>query len=209
MSEDKFIYNNGQQICYFYTEINGETIYYTSYNPTDDGIVLGDTIAEEDLEGLYDYARGCIGWTYEGYPVYEIVHIKIDNEAWEITEQDDGTVFYYRDGVGYLRVEENDAVCYVRASLVETDNGKRVVCHIKSGKLTGSEANYYIDSYFSNLLNINGSEITITKQFFEAIEMDYLDKFYLQLVFSNESNPDSWLYDYSLDYYEIQTLFIQ
>ena len=206
MSEDEFIYNNGQQIYYFYTEINGEKTYYKSYNPSDDGIILGDTIAYEDLEGLYYYENGCIGWTDEGYAVYEIVHIKIDDEAWEITAQDDGTVFYYRDGVGYLRVQERYTACYVRASLVENNGDMEVLCHIRSGKLTGSEANNYVDTYFSDLLNINGSEITITEQFFEAIEMDYLDKFYLQLHFY-DSTDSGYGFAYDIDYYELMALF--
>jgi len=210
MDADCF-YSETADRVYYYLVIDDEDneTYYTDVEYVDYyNIIVDGLIDFEDISGIC-YNDYFYGYTSEGYQVYELIYYV--QPAWEMIPQSDGTVYLHLDGKGFLQIQENDGTYYVPARLIKGVNGAddEIICFIASGSFTSSET-VHIDNYYEGYIDVNGNEITISKDFFDFIKNSDTDKndFNLSISLLDKSYENASSKYCHISYYELETFFM-
>ena len=202
ISEAEFNSMNLDKVWYYMVvDENGKQTYYTKFIPSDFGFApAGDVINPYDIIGD-KRNQTLLGYTPEGCAIYEVVYIIDTGDSTEWTEeiQSDGTVFLHKNGVGYLKVNQNGTNYYVEARKVDMADGTtQIYCFVRKGCLTYSEMEQYSDDVIDQYIKIDGNVITITKDFYEIAKNSNRNEFRMQFYAGNY---------YHFDYYKIEALF--
>ena len=181
----------------------GATKYYGKidfdYDSNGDAfVVLTEELAEApnytDCESYQFDEKTADGWT-----VWEISYYEISEEEWTITELDDGTVFYEKDGEGYLKGQDGYYVYARRIYDWDTDESY-IVCELDRAYLDTDDIKQMgiMDEYF--VLNDAKTMLTISKDLLDLIPEECRDDFY---IYINTGYGDE-----EISYYELEGLFM-
>ena len=210
MSEEQFEKEALNTVWYFMVEntSTGERTFYNDYIPSDTGFApAGDIIDEGSIIGTFK-EQNLLGYTAEGYPLYEMYYIAdpdAENSGWNEEVIDEKTVFLQKSGVGYLQIKESQANYYVKAHKVSmSDGSEQIYCNIDEAVLYGSEANGNNAPFFGEYIIADGRTLTFTADFLELIRGNNRNNFYIDV---NLADPNaSWTL--SLSYYDIESFFM-
>lgn len=188
----------------------GEARYYTEFIPSDYGFTpSGIEVYEWEISGDL-YSQTLLGYTADGNPMYEYaywVNESSDNFEYTTEVQSDGTVFYHKDGKGYLKVTSKyGQVYYVEARKVTNADGtSEILCFLMGPHLTGNETSSYAEEVRnSKYIQIKGNTVTIKKNMVNGILNEYRDHGYIEIHISFSNGNSNW---YNVDYYDILSWF--
>ena len=198
--------------CYkVFNSESGEETYYSKFIPSDLGFTPVDEITDPSFIFDKDYSETLLGYTADGMALYEIsYYVQPDDEGaeWTEEEQDDGTVFLHKNGIGYLKVTEKNGIYYVRARKVEMEDGSsNIYCFLRTGCLIGGEIGDFVGTALDGYVTVSLNTITITEEFLEVAKNNDRNEFYV--MFSEyDIHTDFIGYSLRLDYYMLESLFM-
>ncbi|MBE6633136.1 MAG: hypothetical protein E7620_02195 [Ruminococcaceae bacterium] len=200
ISEEQFQSSFLSKDWYYFVDTDQGRLLYNAISFDRDGnVILDEILTDDQLPNGDFYDQTHIGYTVEGYSVYEVLLYVEDTEGieYETLPQDDGTVYYERKGQGYLKAQDG---YYVDAIKVSTDDGSyKIVCGLYQPTL-GDYQLQQIDQ-MSKLFLIDEENQSITIQ---AGTMEFLKEFadFFELYIG--TNYDS----YWFTYYELENLYL-
>ncbi len=195
---------------YVVEDDDGNLTFYTEFIPSDAGFApAGDVVDPDTIDG-WCYGETLLGYTADGDPLYEYAYyINEDSESFTYTAetQDDGTIFYHRNGAGYLRVESDDGPYYVRARKVTNQDGStQIYCFLGTAMLSSTDVEEDASGVMNQFVTVDGNEVTISRDFLEiAAYGDYdRDVLWLRVYYGEKDGYYTTVY---FDYYRLAALF--
>ena len=176
---------------------NVEHRYFAEFIPSDLGF---STVGEEIYPEIPDdYSQTLLGYTADGYALYEIsYYVEVEGEGSDYTAeaQSDGTVFLHKNGVGYLKVTENGTNYYVRARKVTQEDGsEEIYCFLKGAVIDADDLEDTTD-----FVTISDNKITFSAELLEAAKSSNRNEMYIRFW------VNGWG-DMHLNYYQLEALF--
>lgn len=174
--------------------------YYSEFIPSDNGFVPSGTIVDPSvIEEIY--SETILGYTADGNPIYEIAYwVTEDASPYTKETQSDGTVFYHKNGVGYLEVTQKYGnKYYVRARKVTMNDGStQIYCFLRGAVIRPRDI--HNDTIMDKYVSVSGNKVTISADFLNTIEeRDYYN--YVIYLYTNWSSIH-------FTYYELESLFL-
>ena len=211
ISQSKFESMALDKVWYYVVEDDdGNLTFYTEFIPSDAGFApSGEEVDPDSIDG-WCYEETLLGYTADGDPLYEYAYyINEDSESFTYTTetQADGTIFYHRNGAGYLRVESEDGPYYVRARKVTNQDGStQIYCFLGTAMLTSDDVNEDANGVMSQYVTMDGNEVTISRDFLEIAAYGDYDRDVLWFrVYYGEK--DGYYDTVWFDYYRLAALF--
>ena len=176
-------------------------VYYSEFIPSDLGFTPSGDIVDPSIIGEV-YSKTILGYTKEGYALYEIAYwVTGDESPYTRETMSDGTVFVHKDGVGYLEVTEKYGYkYYVRARKVTMDDGSTEIYCFLRGAVLRADHLHDSDELLKDYISYEGNKLTISEDFLQLIkDKSYNDIFRVYI----EHYGNVWF-----DYYQLQSLFM-
>ena len=189
---------------------DGNLTFYTEFIPSDAGFApTGDVVDPDSIDG-WCYGETLLGYTADGDCLYEYAYyINEDSESFTYTAetQDDGTIFYHRNGAGYLRVESDDGPYYVRARKVTNQDGStQIYCFLGTAMLSSTDVEEDASGVMNQFVTVDGNKVTVSRDFLEiAAYGDYnRNVLWLKVYYGEKDGYYTTVY---FDYYRLAALF--
>ncbi|MBR6794766.1 MAG: hypothetical protein IKM52_01500, partial [Clostridia bacterium] len=197
-----------RDLVWYYMVVNPDTderSFYTEFIPSDYGFKpAGKQLDESELGSGYYEDETLLGYTEEGYELYEVAYYtdSASEEAWTIIDQGDGTVFYHVNGKGYLR---DQLGYFVPARQITNEDGKtEIVCMIRGAYVHDEYLNDN-EEVLSKFISLSkgGSSLTLTR---ELLDFAKYNRQHFRFAYTVD-NGWSW-HDEYVDYDKLSILFL-
>ena len=173
--------------------------YYSEFIPSDNGFTPSGTIVDPSVIDEI-YSETILGYTADGNPIYEIAYwVTEDASPYTKETQSDGTVFYHKNGVGYLEVTQKyGEKYYVRARKVTMSDGStQIYCFLRGAVIRPNDI--HNEAIINKYVSVSGNKVTISADFLNTFEDRYY--YYAIAIYTNWSSIQ-------FTYYELESLFL-